>query len=75
MILFVWFSQAAGATCYSFCNAYMDTELQLSTLMIGIISSAGQFASIFAPMLLPMLAAAAATAGHSWQPPSAAPPA
>ncbi len=56
LILFVCFSQAAGATCYSFCNAYMDTELQLSTLMIGIISSAGQFASIFAPMLLPVLA-------------------
>ena len=56
LILFVWFSQAAGATCYSFCNAFMDTELQLSTFAIGIISSAGQFASIFAPMLLPMLA-------------------
>lgn len=56
LILFVWFSQAAGATCYSFCNAFMDVELQLSTFAIGIISSAGQFASIFAPMLLPMLA-------------------
>ncbi len=56
LILFVWFSQAAGATCYSFCNAFMDVELQLSTFAIGIVSSAGQFASIFAPMLLPMLA-------------------
>ena len=56
LILFVWFSQAAGATCYSFCNAFMDVELQLTTFAIGIISSAGQFASIFAPMLLPMLA-------------------
>ncbi len=56
LILFVWFSQAAGATCYSFCNAFMDTELQLTTFTIGLISSAGQFASIFAPMLLPMLA-------------------
>lgn len=56
LILFVWFSQAAGATCYSFCNAFMDTELRMSTFTIGIISSAGQFASIFAPMLLPMLA-------------------
>ncbi len=56
LILFVCFSQAAGATCYSFCNAYMDVELHLSTFMIGLISSAGQFASIFAPMLLPVLA-------------------
>jgi len=56
LILFVWFSQAAGATCYSFCNAFMDTELRMSTFTIGMISSAGQFASIFAPMLLPMLA-------------------
>ncbi len=56
LILFVCFSQAAGAACHSFCNAYMDTELHLSTYMIGLIAGVGQFASIFAPMLLPMLA-------------------
>ena len=56
LILFVSFSQAAGATCHSFCTAYLDTEFHLSTSRIGLISSVGQFASIFAPMLLPMLA-------------------
>ena len=56
LILFVCFSQAASATCHSFCTAFMDKELRLSTDMIGWITSAGQFASVFAPMLLPMLA-------------------
>ncbi len=56
LILFVCFSQAASATCHSFCIAFMDKELRLSTDMIGWITSAGQFASVFAPMLLPMLA-------------------
>ena len=56
LILFVCFSQAAGATCHSFCTAYLDTEFHLSTSRIGLISSVGQFVSIFAPMLLPMLA-------------------
>lgn len=55
-ILFVCFSQAAGATCQSFCNAYMDAELQLSPATIGLISGVGQFAAIFAPMVLPVLA-------------------
>lgn len=56
LILFVCFSQAAGATCHSFCNAYMDMELHLAPATIGLISGVGQFAAIFAPMLLPMLA-------------------
>ena len=56
LILFVCFSQAASATCHSFCTAFMDVELRLSTGMIGWITSSGQLASVFAPMLLPMLA-------------------
>ena len=56
LILFVCFSQAASATCHSFCTAFMDMELRLSTDMIGWITSSGQFASVFAPMLLPTLA-------------------
>ncbi len=56
LVLYVCFSQAAGATCQSFCSAYMDTELQISPLAIGIIMGAGQFAAIFAPMLGPRLA-------------------
>lgn len=56
LILFVSLSQAASATCQSFCNAYMDAELALTPAMIGLITGVGQFAAIFAPMVLPKLA-------------------
>ncbi len=56
LILFVCFSQAAGATCQSFCTAFMDTELRLSTVMISWITSVAQLGSVFGPMLLPFLA-------------------
>lgn len=63
LILFVSLSQAASATCQAFCNAYMDTELTLSPAMIGLIMGVGQFAAIFAPMLLPRMARAR---GNGW---------
>lgn len=56
LILFVSLGQAASATCQSFCNAYMDTELALSPDWIGLITGVGQFVSIFAPMILPKMA-------------------
>jgi predicted MFS family arabinose efflux permease len=56
LIVFVGLGQAASATCQSFCNAYMDTELALSPDKIGIITGVGQFVSIFAPMVLPAMA-------------------
>jgi len=56
LILFVALGQAASATCQSFCNAYMDSDLALSPAMIGLISGVGQFAAIFAPMVLPRMA-------------------
>ena len=56
LILFVSLSQAASATCQAFCNAYMDSELSLSPATIGLIVGSGQFAAIFAPMLLPRMA-------------------
>ena len=56
LILFVCFSQAASATCQSFCTAFMDTELRLSTIMISWITSVAQLGSVFGPMLLPLLA-------------------
>lgn len=56
LIVFVALSQAASATCQSFCNAYMDAELGLTPATIGLITGVGQFAAIFAPMVLPQLA-------------------
>lgn len=56
LIVFVGLGQAASATCQSFCNAYMDTELALSPASIGLITGVGQFVAIFAPMLLPRMA-------------------
>ncbi|MBI3957293.1 MAG: MFS transporter, partial [Chloroflexi bacterium] len=56
LIVFVSLSQAASAACQSFCNAYMDSELALSPATIGLITGVGQFAAIFAPMVLPRLA-------------------
>ena len=63
LIVYVCFSQAANATCQSFCSAYMDTELMLSPLAIGLITGAGQFFAIFAPLLGPRLAA---RHGNGW---------
>lgn len=56
LMVFVGLGQAANATCQSFCNAYMDTELALTPAMIGLITGVGQFMSIFAPMILPKMA-------------------
>ncbi len=56
LILFVGLGQAASATCQSFCNAYMDSDLALSPDRIGLITGVGQFVAIFAPMLLPRMA-------------------
>ena len=56
IILFVSLSQAASATCQSFCNAYMDSRLSLPPSTIGLIMGVGQFAAIFAPMALPRMA-------------------
>ncbi|MGB5052121.1 MAG: MFS transporter [Caldilineaceae bacterium] len=63
LIVFVGLGQAASATCQSFCNAYMDSELALSPAMIGLVTGGGQFLSIFAPMLLPKMARAR---GNGW---------
>lgn len=56
MLLYVSLSQTASAACQSFCSAFMDTELHLSPAVIGVITSAGQFVAVFAPLLLPRLA-------------------
>jgi MFS family permease len=57
VIIYVYFSHGAWATCQAFCNAYLDTNLQLSAASIGLITGVGQFAAILAPLLNPRLAA------------------
>jgi MFS family permease len=52
----VYLSHGAWAACQAFCNAYMDTDLHLSTAAIGLIVGVGQFATIVAPLLNPQLA-------------------
>lgn len=53
----------ATATCQSFCSAYMDTDLQLSTASIGFLTAAGQFLAVLAPLLMPFLGQ---RRSHAW---------
>jgi MFS family permease len=57
VIMHVYFSHGAWATCQAFCNAYMDTTLRLSAASIGFIIGLGQVAAILAPLFNPHLAA------------------
>jgi MFS family permease len=57
VIAYVYLRHAGWATCQAFFNAYLDTDLRLPTSSIGLISSAGQFLAILAPLLNPRLAA------------------
>ncbi|MEM7344213.1 MAG: MFS transporter [Chloroflexota bacterium] len=59
---FIFLSQGSSAACQSFCSAFMDTDLKLSPSTIGLITGAGQFVAIFAPLLAPRLVA---RYGHS----------
>lgn len=63
LALYVALSQVGGATCQSFCSAFMDTELGLSAAVIGLLTGAGQFVAIFAPLIGPRLAE---RRGHGW---------
>ena len=53
MAIYIYIRHAGWATCQSFCNAYMDTDLQLSTSSIGLITSVVQVAAIIASLLTP----------------------
>ncbi|MBL7198829.1 MAG: MFS transporter [Anaerolineae bacterium] len=53
----VFLNHAGWATSQAFTNAYLDTELRLSPSSIGLITGAGQFVAILAPLLTPRLAA------------------
>jgi len=57
IFVYVYVRHAGWATGRAFWNAYMDTELRLSTASIGLISSAGQALAILAPLINPWLAA------------------
>lgn len=59
----VYFAQVGIAVCQTFCSAYMDTDLQLSTAVIGLITGAGQFAAVLSPLFAPRLSA---RYGHPW---------
>ena len=56
ILVHVYLSHGAWAACQAFCNAYMDTDLHLSTAAIGLIVGIGQFATVIAPLLNPRLA-------------------
>ncbi|MGC9396168.1 MAG: MFS transporter [Anaerolineae bacterium] len=57
MAVYVYIRHAGWASCQSFCNAYMDTDLQLSTSSIGLITSVVQVAAIVASLLTPRVMA------------------
>jgi len=53
MAAYIFIRHAGWATCQSFCNAYMDADLHLSTASIGLITSVVQVAAIVASLLTP----------------------
>jgi predicted MFS family arabinose efflux permease len=55
--VYVYVRHAGWATSRAFWNAYMDTELHLSTASIGLIASVGQALAILAPLINPRLVA------------------
>ncbi|MEZ4620668.1 MAG: MFS transporter [Caldilineaceae bacterium] len=63
LILHVYLGNSTAALCQTFCSAYMDTELQLSTAFIGLLTGIGQFVAILAPLIAPRLAA---RYGNGW---------
>ena len=56
IVAHVYLSMGAWATCQTFCNAYMDTNLHLTAASIGLITGVGQFIAVLAPLLAPGLA-------------------
>ena len=61
--LYVILVNSAFASCESFCSAYMDTELKLSTAFIGFLTAIGQFITILAPVAMPWLGV---RRSHAW---------
>ena len=63
LVFHVYFAQVGIAVCQTFCSAYMDCDLQLTTVVIGLITGAGQFAAVLSPLFAPRLSA---RHGHAW---------
>ena len=63
LILHVYLGNSSVAVCQTFCSAYMDTDLRLSTAVIGLITGAGQFVGMFSPLVAPRLAS---RYGNGW---------
>lgn len=63
LVLHIFLGQIAPAACQSFCSAYMDRELALSSVAIGLLTGVGQFTTILAPLMTPRLAA---RYGNGW---------
>lgn len=57
LIAHVFLTRVGWASCRAFCSAYLDTDLRLSPSSIGLITGAGQFVAMLAPLLAPRLAA------------------
>ncbi len=57
MAVYIYIRHAGWATCQSFCNAYMDADLHLSTSAIGLITSVVQVVAIIASLLTPRVMA------------------
>ena len=57
MAVYIFIRHAGWATCQSFCNAYMDADLHLSTSAIGMITSVVQVVAIVASLLTPRVMA------------------
>jgi len=57
MAAYIFIRHAGWATCQSFCNAYMDADLHLSTSAIGLITSVVQVVAIIASLLTPRMMA------------------
>ncbi|MFN8441468.1 MAG: MFS transporter [Caldilineaceae bacterium] len=63
LILHVYFGNSGSALCQTFCSAYMDTQLHLSTAFIGLLTGIGQFVAIVSPLIAPRLAQ---RRGNAW---------
>ncbi|MBX3012295.1 MAG: MFS transporter [Caldilineaceae bacterium] len=63
LVMHVFLGQMGAAACQSFCSAYMDTTLALSSDAIGLLTGVGQFTTILVPLLIPRLAA---RYGNGW---------
>lgn len=55
LIAYVLTRHMGWTTCQAYCSPYLDTDLALSTSVIGALTSIGQIAAIGATLLLPWM--------------------